>query len=231
MNGMARRLRAYYGGSLAALIGVGICVHLLQYWLYSRPVQPLAAPLSECPRQIAGWQAVSVGLDEEIESVLHLEDYWSATYQRPNEGHVSLLIGYYADEAVAKLHQPTVCYPGAGWTLKSTEHIRLFPDHGEGIEANRMVVERGDERQMVLYWFHSPGATMADPSMSKLIRLRRCLEGHLSRSLVKVQIAAPVIGSVDETMTRIEPFVREVVSVLGERLGSDWRVPDVKSVR
>jgi EpsI family protein len=224
------RLKRYYGGGLLALIGAGICVQLLQYWLYTRPVQPLAAPLSECPKQIAGWEAVSVGLDEEIESVLHLQDYWSATYRRPNEGYVSLLIGYYADESVAKLHQPTVCYPGAGWTLRTIERTRLAAARGEDIEMNRLIVERGEDRQIVLYWFHAPGATMADPSMSKLHLLKRCLEGNLSRSLVKVQIAAPVIGSPDETISRIAPFVREVVSVLAQRLGPDWGVPELETV-
>jgi len=227
---MTTAYRRYYALTLAALLLAGASVHGVQYWLQSRPVAPLAVSLSEYPEQLGDWHAVTVGLDQEIEDVLALQDYWSATYRGPDRRSVSLLIGYYADEAIAKLHQPTVCYPGAGWTLRGTSLVR-FPAHaaeGRGIDMNRLIAERGDQRQMVLYWFHVPGTTMTEPSRAKLHYLRQCLSGQSSRSMVKVQIGLPIDRTPEETLQRIAPFLRHVVAQLDTHLGPDWRVPQLE---
>ena len=227
MSAPDRRARRYYWCAFAAILLAGAGMHAINYRLYAHPVEPLALSLSDYPRRIGDWEARAVGLDEEIETVLDLQDYWSASYGSPTRGYVSLLIGYYADEAIAKLHQPTVCYPGAGWPVRSAERIRFpagAPDGG-GIEMNRLIVEKGEQKQMVLYWFHYPGATMADPSLSKLHYLRGFLSGRMRRSMVKVQITAPIIGSTAETMERIEPFLDNVIAQLNVYLGPEWAVP------
>ena len=222
---------SYYRRCLAAIVIAGVAMHLGQYRLYRSPVRPLAVSLGEFPREIGDWQAASIGLDEEIESVLQLQDYWSATYATSSGNALSLFIGYYADESVAKLHQPTICYPAAGWTLTRVERMRLqAPSNpGTAIPVNRLLLERGEERQLVLYWFHYPGAIVADPSMSKLHRLKRLLTGGFSRSLVKVQIGVPMSGSTEEAMARAEPFLRQTMSILSRHLGPEWAVPDVDS--
>ena len=128
---------------------------------------------------------------------------------------------------MAKLHQPTVCYPGAGWTLEriTRTEFRISDNPGESIEMNRLLAERGSERQIVLYWFHYPGATVADPSMSKLHRVSSFFRGDLNRSLVKVQIAVPLNGSEEATMREIAPIMRLIVAKLNEHLGPQWAAP------
>jgi len=231
MKQARRKSRSYYMRCLAAIVIAGIVFHLIQYRLYHGSVRALAIPLSTYPKQIGDWRAVSIGLDENIESVLNLEDFWSATYAKPSKGSVSIFIGYYADESVAKLHQPTVCYPGSGWTLGSCTRRQFLASSNPGdfIEMNQLIVERGDERQIVLYWFHYPGATVADPSISKLHRLTGFFRGRFDRSLVKVQIAVPVRRSVEVTITEITPFIRKIVSKLSEHLGPQWAVPGMGS--
>jgi len=226
MKEAGRKSRSYYVRCVAAIVVAGIVFHLIQYKLYHGSVRALAISLSRFPREIGEWGAVSVGLDETIESVLNLEDFWSATYAKRSKDPVSVFIGYYADESVAKLHQPTVCYPGAGWTLGRRTRRRFVASSNPGdlIEMNELIVERGEERQMVLYWFHYPGTTVADPSISKWHRLTGLLRGRFDRSLVKVQIAVPVRRSVEFTMSEVTPFIRRIVSKLSEHLGPAWEV-------
>ena len=227
MKIQAKKIFWPYAITLTAIIVAGVCIHGLQQWVYHQPVQKLAISLSEYPRKISDWNAGSVGLDKDIESVLHLEDFWAASYISSDGRAASLLIAYYADESVAKLHQPTVCYPAAGWTVKEKKRLTLQGAVADGIEMNHMIVERGESRQLVLYWFHYPGVTLADPSLSKVHRLNRFLHGRLSRSMVKVQIAMPITGSVESTMTQTEPFIRELISILSRHLGSEWAVPEM----
>jgi len=206
----------------------GVLVHLFGYWLYGRPVERLAVTLQDFPRELGEWRAIRTGLDEEIEEALHLEDFWSATYARSGGHSVTLLLGYYPDESVAKLHQPTVCYPAAGWTAAALEQVEFaaVSDPSRAIRMNRLLAERGEDRQIVLYWFHMPGTTVADPSISKLHRLKGMLQGGLSRSMVKVQIGVPASDSVEAAMARAEPFIGRVLTHLGRHLGPTWAVPE-----
>ncbi len=217
--------RRYYTLSIAALLVSGACVHALHHWCYSRPVQPLAVTLREFPKQLGPWSAQQEGLDTAVEEVLKLQDYWSAVYADGRGGSVSLFIGYYADESVAKDHQPTVCYPAAGWKLLRTDRQQLAAGPGAGIEMNRLQLERGRESQMVLYWFQLPDGTVADPMMSKVRRLRRLFEGHFSRSLVKVQIGVPMTDSPESAMEQVRPFIGLVLKNLAGHLGPGWTVP------
>ncbi len=214
-----------YCATLALLLLAGGAMHLVQRELYSQPVTPLAVPLSEFPRQIGAWQAVDVGLDEEIESVLHLQDHWSATYRHPDDYSVSVLIGYYADESIAKLHQPTVCYPSSGWTLLREEQI-MFPGDapvaGQS-EMNLLTVVRGEQRQLVLYFFRLPGKSVAEPSMAKWYYLRQAFKGDLSRSMIKVQFGIQMKDSVEETMAGVEPLLKGVLDRLNIHLGPAWQ--------
>jgi len=230
MTSASRSFKTWYVACLATLIVAGIAVHGFQRWMYRKSAGTLPVTLAKFPEELGEWRAVSVGLDEEIEAVLHLEDHWSASYAADRGRTASLLIGYYGDEAVAKLHQPTVCYPGAGWTVVRTERITL-PTAGnphEAMEVNRLVVERGEQRQIVLYWFHFPGATVAEPSLSKLHRIAQALQGELSRSLIKVQIASPAPDSPDAAMDDLMPFIRDVMAQLARHTGPEWGVPQIR---
>ncbi len=225
-----RKVKSYYAFCLVTIVAAGICFHLLHYQLYGRgkgPVRPLAVTLAEFPTELGEWHVISTGLEEEIEEVLHLEDSWAGTYRDP-QGHIlSLFIGYYSDESVGKLHQPTVCYPGAGWTTARSERVLLGqpnPD-GNGIEMNRILFTKGMNSQMVLYWYHLPGGVVADPSIAKIHQLTRMLRGEGSRSIVKIQVAVPIEKSIEASMTHAEPFLRLVVEKLARHLGPDWAVP------
>ena len=93
------------------------------------------------------------------------------------------------------------------------------------METNRILFTRGTSSQIVLYWYHVPYGTVADPSYSKVFRLASVFRGNDSRSIVKVQVGIPVADSVDETMTRVEPFLRQVEERLAEHLGPGWVMP------
>jgi EpsI family protein len=133
---------------------------------------------------------------------------------------------------VAKDHQPTVCYPAAGWMLMWTDRhqFELGPKRGAFIEMNRLQVQRGGQSQMVLYWFQLPDSTVADPMMSKVRRLRRVFQGRFSRSLVKVQIDVPMTDSADAAMERVRPFIGLVLKNLAGQLGPGWAVPQADMV-
>jgi EpsI family protein len=223
---------SYFAYCLAILVLAGFGFNALQYWLYGRgqgPARPLRIPLAQFPRELGEWRATSVGLEDDVREALRLSDSWAATYADAKGDQVSLFIGYYPDENVGKLHQPTICYPASGWTTVSKEVISLKgPGAGESdIEANRVTFKKGLSSQIVLYWYHFPGGTVADPSLSKVYRLAQALRGRDSRSIVKVQVGLPMSESLDKTMAQADAFLRPVMAKLYEHLGPAWAIPVV----
>ena len=61
--------------------------------------------------------------------------------------------------------------------------------------------------------------------MAKLHRLSSFFRGDLNRSLVKVQIAVPLNGSMETTMSEIAPVMRLILAKLHEHLGPQWAAP------
>jgi EpsI family protein len=218
---------------VAAIVAVGAGMHFVQYELDSgrdSPARPLRVALSQFPQQIGDWHAVTVGLEADALQMLQLSDFWAATYEDSHGAVISLFLGYYPDEAVGKLHQPTICYPGSGWTMVRTAEVRLLDDgtRNSGIEANQLLFTKGQNAELVLYWFHIPGATVANPTLSKLHRLVSVFRGGFSRSIVKVQVGLPVAESEEATLKRSEPFLRLMLDRLAEHLGPEWIRPEMK---
>jgi len=232
VSGTRRKPGAYYYACcVAAIVMAGVCFHGLRYWLYGRgkgPVRALAIGLEQFSQRMGPWHTVSVGLEEDIEDVIasEVQDSWTAAYSDGRGLVMSLFIGYYRDMAIGSSHRPEICYPAGGWTLVRTERIP-FPgsDPGARTQINRAVFKKGSHTRIALYWFHTPARIVADPSMSKIHRFARLLRGHLSTSVVKVEIGVSVDRSVEETMACTKPFLHLVVQRLAEHLGPDWTVP------
>jgi EpsI family protein len=71
------------------------------------------------------------------------------------------------------MHSPLNCLPGAGWipTSKSALTIRALDGAQKAprdIVVNRVVIERGLDRQLVLYWYQTHGRVIASEYWGKI---------------------------------------------------------------
>jgi EpsI family protein len=87
--------------------------------------------------------------------------------------------------------------PGAGWNPVDRSRINIQVGTGTGmrnIEVNRIMIQRGLDRQLVLYWYQAHGRIVASEYWGKIytvvdtIRLNRT-----DAALVRVMI--PISGS------------------------------------
>jgi len=226
MSASPRGGRGPFVCCMAILLLAGAGMHAVRLALGAGQVKPLAVPLSEFPQQIGPWMALSTGLPDEQLELLRVSDVWAATYADPVGKPISLFIAYYADESIAKLHQPTICYPGAGWVAVRNETVPIHDGDGPGIRVNRVVFKRGLQTKIVLYWFCLPdGQTITNPAMAKVAALSRLWQGRKSPSVIKVQIDVPVVVGVEESMETARGFVARIREPLARHLGPEWAVP------
>jgi exosortase D (VPLPA-CTERM-specific) len=131
----------------------------------SRPEYfPSRAQLSSFPSQIDSWTGTSESIDPQSLELLGHPEYVIYTYEntaRP-EPWIQLYIAYYASQRAGDtIHSPNHCLPGAGWIPTSRKIVEIEGAEGASFPANRYVVEKGVDRQLVLYWFQAHGREVA----------------------------------------------------------------------
>ena len=172
------------------------CGLLIQSWERSGEASTARRELKEFPAEVGAWRqrGADQRFDAATEAVLRASDYVSRNYASPDGRAASFYVGYYSTQrAGATYHSPLNCLPGTGWTLNEPGSVRVSPaGGGEPFEANRYVIENGDERFLLVYWYQGRGRAVASEYWDKLftawdsVRLRRS-DGAMVRVLVPVR--------------------------------------------
>ena len=167
----------------------------------NRPEQPVARLLfAQFPMQIEEWHgAPQPPIEPKVLAVLGVDDYLTRAYYAPDQSAVvGLYLGYYGSQRQGDtMHSPLNCLPGAGWAPLSNSRmpVRVAPD--SEIVVNRYIIQRGLDRQLVLYWYQSHGRVVASEYWSKFYLIRDAVRlNRTDGALVRV-IAPIAIGSED----------------------------------
>lgn len=196
---------------MAALLLVGGAV--VNFWAAAGEARAPRRALAEFPLEVGGWRRTGgdTRFDAATEAVLRADDYVSRDYAGEGGQTASLYVGYYATQrAGATYHSPLNCLPGSGWVLKEPASVEVKPADGSApFEANSFVIEHGNDRMLMLYWYQGRGRAVANEYVDKVytvfdsIRLRRS-DGAMVRVLI------PFRGSereAAETATRFAALV------------------------
>ncbi|MGH9881807.1 MAG: exosortase C-terminal domain/associated protein EpsI [Pyrinomonadaceae bacterium] len=179
---------------LVLLLAGGAVVNGWEF-LGEKPVQ--RRELLDFPKEIGSWR--QAGGDQRFDaatmSVLRASDYLMRDY-RGGDGRVAnLYVGYYASQRDgATYHSPLNCLPGSGWTLSEPAKITITPKGREPFVANKYLVENGDHRELMIYWYQGRGRAVASEYWGKIytvvdsVRLRRS-DGAMVRVMIPVGAA------------------------------------------
>jgi EpsI family protein len=204
-----------------------LTVVFVAFWAWleaaARPAAPPARePLARLPLQIGGWQGKATApLDDRVVALLGADDYVSRTYENADDVTVSLYIGYHNSQRQGdSIHSPMNCLPGAGWAPVRSDRIQV-PDRRTtdgAASVNEVIVEKGDQRQVVLYWYQSQGHIVASEYVAKAqLFLDALRTARTDAALVRIMIP---VGKEDEPTARdvARKFAAELVPVLGPYL-------------
>jgi EpsI family protein len=191
------------------------------------PKTALRTPLRDFPMRVAGWRGADEFFDPTVLSGLRVDDYLLRLYQSPSQGSLWLYVAYYgAQPTDTRVHSPAVCLPGAGWTIVQSSRMPITVARGvtagpaaapRVIDVNRVLIQKGDARQLVLYWYQIHGRVAArELNAISLLAWTAFTEHATDEALVRVN--APIVGSVEATTHREVAFVRAMSPALRDLL-------------
>jgi len=185
---------------------------------------PLRQPFATMDRQVGRWTGrEQVKLADNILTVLGVDDYVNRIYQAAPNDLVSLYIGYYQSQRDGdSIHSPMNCLPGAGWEPMSTSYASVvIPGRSEPITVKRVLIQKGVDRQLVLYWYQSHGRIVANEYTSKALMVYDAVRLHRSdAALVRVVTPIDLNGSEAQADARAREFVETLVPQLSKYLPS-----------
>src|SRR5882672_8003451 len=166
------------------LLGGGI----INVWQRAGEAHVSRRALKDFPSQLGGWRQVGGDLrfDNETEKVLSADDYLSRNFV--SDGRMaSFYVGYYATQRNgATYHSPLNCLPGSGWVMSDGGRITITPAVGPPFEANRYVLQNGNQKALMIYWYQGRGKAVASEYWAKIYTVldsvrRRRSDGALVR--------------------------------------------------
>lgn len=178
------------------------------------------AALAELPRAIGPWtDSADVPLDREVREVLGVDDYVNRTYVNSAAQPVSLYIGYYASQRQGDtIHSPQNCLPGAGWQPVEGGVVPLEVD-GRRLTVNRYVIQKGLDRQVVLYWYQGRGRVVANEYANKLWLMLDAARLHRSDGAL-VRVVAPVLRSANGSLSAADAATVDFTRAMFPRLSA-----------
>jgi exosortase D (VPLPA-CTERM-specific) len=153
-------------------------------------------PLALFPARLGEWRSLGLqSLERDIEEALGADDYFSALYLHAETGvQNDLFIAWYRDQTAGGIHSPEVCLPSGGYEMAEIMAVDISDDLGvsEPFPVNRAVIQRGESRLLVYYWFEQYGGRVASDYRAKAALLRDSLiygrsDGALVRAITPLR--------------------------------------------
>ena len=162
--------------------------------------EPLGAAV---PLQIAGYLGRDATMSEAEERVAGVSSYLIRDYQSAGAGdtsHFTLYVGYYEEQTHGRtIHSPKNCLPGSGWEPLAARTAEIDTPGG-AVVVNRYLLQRGQERALVLYWYQGRGRVAANEYRVKWDLLRdAALRRRSDEALVRIVV--PLRGPEGDAFT------------------------------
>jgi exosortase D (VPLPA-CTERM-specific) len=162
-----------------------------------RPAEifPQRTSFVDYPMQFGRWTGRRDSLDGIYLDTLKLDDYLLADYSGGLGPSVNLYMAYYNSQRKGEaVHSPRSCLPGGGWQLRDFNQrtLNTIKVNGEPLRVNRTLIELGDQRQLVYYWFEQRGRVLTNEFVVKWYLFWDALTRHRTDgALVRLITALP----------------------------------------
>ncbi len=170
---------------------------LVNTWAYLGEAHVERQELKNFPIQVGAWkqEGADQRFDAQTMSVLRATDYLLRGYRLGNGQRASLYVGYYATQRDgASYHSPLNCLPGSGWSMVNPAMITIGLPDGKSFVANKYVIDNGNTRELMIYWYQGRGRMIASEYWGKVytvldsVRLRRS-------DAAMVRVTVPILSS------------------------------------
>ena len=151
--------------SIVCLILAGGAVTL--HSLKPQHAAALHHQLKEFPAVIGPWRGEDRPFAAQLVQEIGAEDYINRIY-RGDAQPVELYVGFYSDERFGDaMHSPKNCLPGAGREPVRSALVQIGWAGGRPLLVNEYLVEKPNNRDLVLYWYQTHGRVVASEYLAK----------------------------------------------------------------
>ncbi|WP_299553839.1 VPLPA-CTERM-specific exosortase XrtD [uncultured Tateyamaria sp.] len=151
------------GATLAILAAIALFQAVPQRGDYTVPRDSFAL----FPRSLGDWQQVGPQqyLSADVETVLRADDYLQIdlAHKDTSDPDIGLFLAWYNDQSKGGVHSPEICLPGGGWEIAWLERTDMTAELNSTtpFELNKAIIQKGEIRMMVYYWFEQKGRRIA----------------------------------------------------------------------
>jgi EpsI family protein len=180
---------------------------------------PARTAFASFPTQLGDWEGRDIVIPPAVRDILGAGDFLLRDYKASQQSApVNLFLAYVPTQRTGDtIHSPENCLPGAGWSPVESRTIGIALPGQDPFNANRYIVSKGMDRQMVVYWYWAHGRAESSEYWAKFylvadaFRLNRS-DGSLIRLITPLQ-STETEGTAQQ---RILDLAQRVVPVLGQ---------------
>lgn len=156
---------AVFAAALIALVGAFAVAEVVTV---KSLIIPERRAFAHVPGEFAGWDAKVRPMDPSVAETLGADDTIVVDLSAPNGDFFNLYMAYLdAQRDGRSWHSPRQCIPGGGWEIARHDIVKGATATGRPIAYNRMLIENGDARQLVYYWYDQRGRKVANEFVMK----------------------------------------------------------------
>jgi EpsI family protein len=211
---------------LFAAIGFLALNVYIYHYMAREAVIPPRETFDSFPLQIEDWRcAKNEPLDPAVKANLGATDTLICDYERSGGPWIGVYVGYHATQVREEgggggensIHPPAHCLPGSGWDIIDS---RTVPIDLPGLPqpdgtAKRLIIAKGNERQLVYYWYQMGGRVVSE-DWQKIVYVGydRATRGRTDGALVRFTIPFGRRDDGDVIDAQLREFASRVVPLL-----------------
>ena len=213
----ARTLPKSYLAAVVVVVVVAVIAHFIPDRV---EVSPQRKTFAEFPAEIGKWK----GKDERLEQIyldkLKLDDYLLVDFAEEPGKQINFYVAYYASQRKGEsAHSPRTCVPGGGWEMSGLADfvVENVTVNGHPLVVNRAVIQMGEQKQVMYYWFQQRGRVITNEYLVKWFIFWDALTRNRTDGAL-IRLVAPVMPGEDVAVAdnRIQKFIQEVSSKLSD---------------
>ncbi len=177
---------------------------------------PMRKAFLNFPLHLGTWQGRNDYLSPYLLSELKLTDYVIINYTQSETGsNVNFYSAYYESQRTgASVHSPKGCIPGDGWQITQFGQT-VFPDiklEGRDVQLNRAVIEKGESKQLVYYWFQQRGRMITNEYLVKwLVFYDAIAMSRTDGSLIRLVTSVGPAEDIKLADLRLQAFMKDLM--------------------
>ncbi len=192
---------------------------LFQHMRARNVVAPPRTSLASFPLQVGEWVGTDVPIAPQILNKLDRGEFLQRDYRDQNATGtgVSLYLAYFPSQrAGLRRHSPEDCLAGSGWSTVESGTTTLSLPGYRPFPANRSVITKGPDRQLVLFWFWGRGRGVASEDWADFYLIFDSL--RLNRNddaLIRINTPLQPNEDPDAGQRRLLSFAGQVSPIVG----------------